>query len=69
MRNLNGIMATIALVLSSAALAGMVYTDQYSQAARSEARGYEAVNHALLACADDVPAQTLSAADVEPVQQ
>ncbi len=69
MRTLNGIMATIALVLSSAALAGMVYTDQYSHAARIEARGFDALNHALLACADDAALQTLSAADVEPVQQ
>ena len=40
----DGIIATIALVLSSVALAGIVYSDAYSQAAQSEAKG----NHALM---------------------
>lgn len=48
------IFAIIALALSSVALVGILYTDDYSQAAQAEARGYEAllcanVQHADLA--------------------
>jgi hypothetical protein len=54
------IMATIALTLSTAALAAMVYTDTYAQAAQAEASGYHALteqwqaNGDVVACADDV---------------
>jgi hypothetical protein len=40
----NGIFALLAIALSSAALASMVYTDAYSQAAGAEAQGYDALS-------------------------
>lgn len=43
MRHRDGIFAIFALALSSVALAGMVYTDAYSQAAQAEASGYDAL--------------------------
>lgn len=71
----DGIIATIALVLSSVAMAGIVYTDAYTHTAQSEARG----NHALMQVvrADAAPARSsqlrpatlLSIADVETAQQ
>lgn len=39
----NGIFAVLALVASSLALAGMVYTDDYARAAQAEACGYDAL--------------------------
>lgn len=39
----DGLFATTALVLSSAALAGILYSDDYSQAAQSEASAYDAL--------------------------
>lgn len=53
----NGIFATIAFALSSAALAGIVYTDDYSRAAQSEAEGFRALTQQLsssdqLICSD-----------------
>ena len=61
----DGFFAIIALGLSSAALAGMVYTDAYSQAAQAEAAGYDALSHQLsndqtLLCAN-LPARLMSA--------
>ena len=45
MKYRDGIFATIAVALTSVALAGVVYTDAYSQAARSEASGLRALTH------------------------
>lgn len=39
----DGIFAIVALAVSSAALAGMLYSDSYSQAAQAEANGYDAL--------------------------
>ena len=56
MKYRNGIFATFALALTSVALAGVVYTDAYSQAAKAEATGVRALTEvaagATLACAD-----------------
>lgn len=55
----NVIMATIGVALSAAALAAIVTTDSYAQAAQAEASGYHALtqewqaNGDVLACADD----------------
>lgn len=72
MRHRDGIFATIALALSSVALAGMVYTDEYSYAARIEVHGYKALAHEVggsgLYCADDVTGQAVAVAP-EAVQQ
>ncbi|GJI92596.1 MULTISPECIES: hypothetical protein [Duganella] len=52
----DGIFATIALALTSVALASVVYTDAYSQAAKAEATGVRALTEVAagetLACAD-----------------
>jgi hypothetical protein len=45
MKYRDGIFATIALALTSVALAGVVYTDAYSQAAKAEVSGLRALNH------------------------
>lgn len=42
-----GIYATLGLTLSSAALAAIVYTDAYSQAAQAEASGFHALTEQL----------------------
>ncbi|OEZ60373.1 hypothetical protein [Duganella sp. HH105] len=56
MKYRDGIFATIALALTSVALAGVVYTDAYSQAASAEASGVRALTEAAagdtIACAD-----------------
>ncbi|OEZ98541.1 hypothetical protein [Duganella sp. HH101] len=56
MKYRDGIFATIALALTSVALAGVVYTDAYSQAASAEATGVRALTEAAagdtIACAD-----------------
>ncbi|MCU6498590.1 hypothetical protein LPN04_12370 [Rugamonas sp. A1-17] len=56
MKYRNGIVTTIALALTSVALASVVYTDAYSQAAKAEATGVRALTQAAagetLACAD-----------------
>lgn len=39
----DGIFAVLALAVSSLALAGMVYTDDYSRAAQAEANGFNAL--------------------------
>lgn len=43
MKYRDGIFATIALALTSVALAGVVYTDAYSQTAKAEASGLRAL--------------------------
>jgi hypothetical protein len=43
MRHRNGIFTGLAAALSSIVLAGMVYTDDYKQAAQAEASGYDAL--------------------------
>lgn len=48
MRHRDGIFALFALALSSAALAGMVHTQVYSQAAQAEANGYDALAQQML---------------------
>lgn len=56
MKYRDGIFATLALTLTSVALAAVVYTDAYSQAAKAEASGVraltEAASGATLACVD-----------------
>lgn len=56
MKYRDGIFATIALALTSVALAGVVYTDAYSHAASAEASGVRALTEAAagdsIACAD-----------------
>ena len=59
MKHRDGIFATIALALSSFALAGMMYTDAYSAAAGTEVRGVNALTHEVIggdmvACADSL---------------
>lgn len=73
----DGIIATIALALSSVALAGIVYSDAYSQAAQSEAKGNQALMQVVRS--DDLPSRTstsqmapsalLSIASVETARQ
>lgn len=41
----DGIFAVAALALSSAALAALLSSDAYSQAAQAEASGYDALTH------------------------
>ncbi|MES2260237.1 MAG: hypothetical protein V4724_17085 [Pseudomonadota bacterium] len=48
MAHRDGIFATIALALSSVALAAMLYTDAYSVAAGTEAQGYTAFAHDVI---------------------
>lgn len=43
----DGILAIIALVLSAAALTGMVHVDVYTQAAQAEASAYAALTHQI----------------------
>ena len=45
MKYRDGIFATIALALTSVALAGVVYTDVYSQTAKAEVSGFRALSH------------------------
>lgn len=55
MKHRDGIFATIALTLSSFALAGMMYTDVYSAAAGTEVRGFNALTHEVMG--DDMVAR------------
>ncbi|OBV38433.1 hypothetical protein ASR47_100629 [Janthinobacterium psychrotolerans] len=53
----NGNFAFVALVVSSLALATMVFSDAYSQAAQAEASGYSALTHEVggtLLCVNDM---------------
>lgn len=43
MRHRNEVFTGLAAALSSIILAGMVYTDDYAQAAQAEASGYDAL--------------------------
>ena len=43
MKNRDGVFATVAIVLTSFALAGVVYTDAYSQTAKAEVSGVRAL--------------------------
>ncbi|MBP1204682.1 hypothetical protein JOD97_002724 [Duganella sp. 1411] len=56
MKYRDGIFATVAIALTSVALAGVVYTDVYSQTAKAEVRGVRALTEVAsgdaLACAD-----------------
>jgi hypothetical protein len=57
MKYRDGIFASIALALTSVALAGVVYTDAYSQTAKAEVSGFRALsqqveNGAVEACDD-----------------
>lgn len=63
----DGIFALLAIALSAVAMAGMVYTDGYSSAARAEASGVAAFTHFVLSDASD--AVQLSATMPEAVQQ
>ncbi|GAB2837445.1 hypothetical protein GCM10027277_00280 [Pseudoduganella ginsengisoli] len=45
MKRLDGMIAAAAIVLSGLALGGMVVTDEYAAAARTEARGMMALTH------------------------
>ncbi len=73
----NGIFATLALALSSVALAGIVSSDEYARAARSEASGFHALTEQVIGCdtlagADDAPVMApamLSASQPETVRQ
>ena len=58
MRYQNGFVAVVALVLSLITLTGMVYTDEFPQAAQAESVGFDALAHnlfdgAAVACNDD----------------
>ncbi|MFA9219065.1 MAG: hypothetical protein ACEQSK_18435 [Sphingomonadaceae bacterium] len=67
----NGIFATIALALSSLALAGVVSTEEYAHAARSEASGLQALTEQVVGgdavCAED--AKLLSVAPLQIARQ
>ncbi|WP_373991807.1 hypothetical protein [Duganella sp. BuS-21] len=70
MKYRDAIFATIALALSSVALAGVVYTDAYSHTAKAEVHGMRAL--ALVAsgdAADCDPATLLSSNESGTVQQ
>ncbi|MYM37819.1 hypothetical protein [Duganella qianjiadongensis] len=58
MKYRDGIFATVALALTSLALASVVYTDAYSQAAKAEASGVRALT--------EVAAGTTTLAAAEP---
>ena len=45
MKYRDGIFATVAIALTSFALAGVVYTDAYSQTAKAEVSGFRALSH------------------------
>ncbi|MGO4377535.1 hypothetical protein [Pseudoduganella sp. RAF53_2] len=64
----DGFFALVAIALSALALAGMVYTDEYSSAARAEARGVAALTHVVLSDAS-APDLALTASAPEAVQQ
>ena len=73
----NGIVAAVALALSSVALAGMVASDEYARAARSEASGFHALTEQVaggerMAGADEAPGLApalLSASQPDTVRQ
>jgi hypothetical protein len=70
MKYRDAIFATIALALSSVALAGVVYTDAYSHTAKAEVHGVRALT--LAASGDEIvcdPATMLSSNESGTVQQ
>jgi hypothetical protein len=70
MKYRDAIFATIALALSSVALAGVVYTDAYSHTAKAEVHGVRALT--LVASGDEIvcdPATMLSSNESGTVQQ
>lgn len=70
MKYRDAIFATMALALSSVALAGVVYTDAYSHTAKAEAHGMRAL--ALVASGDEPacdPVTMLSSNESGTVQQ
>lgn len=69
MKYRDAIFATMALALTSVALAGVVYTDAYSHAARTEISGVRALT--LVASGDNAcdPANMLSSNESGTVQQ
>lgn len=56
MKYRDGLLAMVAVALSTVALAGVVYTDAYSHTAKAEASGVRALTEVaagdVLACAD-----------------
>lgn len=68
MKYRDAIFATITLALTSAALAGVVYTDAYSHTANAEVRGVRALT--LLTSGETVcdPANMLSSNETGTVQ-
>lgn len=69
MKHRDGIFATIALALSSFALAGMMYTDVYLAAAGTEARGVNALTHEVMGGDLVARADGLASAKTAAVQQ
>lgn len=75
MKRLDGIVAIAAIALSALALGGMVVTDEYAAAARTEAHGMMALTHEVSGSAAQVtPAglngtMTASASASAAVQQ
>jgi hypothetical protein len=66
MKYRDGIFASIAVALTSVALAGVVYTDAYSQTAKAEVSGFRALtqqveNGDALACDDTAMLSSTSA--------
>ncbi|CAN7403505.1 hypothetical protein LJR289_002456 [Pseudoduganella sp. LjRoot289] len=69
MKHRDGIFATIALTLSSFALAGMMYTDVYLAAAGTEVRGVNALTHEVMGGGLAGRADGLASAKTAAVQQ
>jgi hypothetical protein len=65
----DGIFALLAVALSALALAGMIYTDEYSNAARAEARGVAAFTHVVLSDTSASADLAMTASAPEAVQQ
>lgn len=69
MKHRDGIFATIALMLGSFALAGMMATDAYSAAAGTEVRGVNALTHEVIGDKLVASVETLNDATSAAVQQ
>lgn len=69
MKHRDGIFATIALALSSFALAGMMYTDVYLAAAGTEVRGVNALTHEVIGGGMVASAENLAKTNSAAVQQ
>lgn len=68
MKSWNNVFSLLAIAVSIAVLAGIIYTDEYSIAARAEARGVAALTHVVLSDAN-APDLALTASAPEAVQQ